>query len=257
MQTDTPPARVNEVPLHPAGEILPAEELRQRACSELLRQAALARGLLPASDLPATDGILSEAASQAIEALLAQEIRVPEPPADECRRYHAAHQAFYATGERVNARHLLFAVTPGVDVVALRNLAETTLLDLRCHDGSTDKFAQAASRQSNCPSGAEGGHLGWLSATDCAPEFAREIFGQAGVGVLPRLVHSRSGFHVVEILAREPGVEQPFEAVRGAVVMAMRQKAHVNALRSYLRQLAAGAALSGVDLETADGALGQ
>jgi peptidyl-prolyl cis-trans isomerase C len=219
--------------------------------------AALARGLLPASDLPATDGILSEAASQAIEALLAQEIRVPEPPADECRRYHAAHQAFYATGERVNARHLLFAVTPGVDVVALRNLAETTLLDLRCHDGSTDKFAQAASRQSNCPSGAEGGHLGWLSATDCAPEFAREIFGQAGVGVLPRLVHSRSGFHVVEILAREPGVEQPFEAVRGAVVMAMRQKAHVNALRSYLRQLAAGAALSGVDLETADGALGQ
>ncbi len=119
MQTETLTARVNAVPLHLAGEILSTEELRQRACSELLRQAALAGGLLPASDLPATDGILSEDASQAIEALLARELCVPEPPEDECRRYHAAHPTFYATGERVNARHLLFAVTPGVDVVAL------------------------------------------------------------------------------------------------------------------------------------------
>jgi hypothetical protein len=41
----------------------------------------------------------------------------------------------------------------------------------------------------------------------CAPEFAREIFGKPEVGVLPRLVHSRFGLHVVEVLAREPGLE--------------------------------------------------
>ena len=250
--TSTTIARINGVAINAADETLSADELRQRACSELLRQAALAKGLLPASDVASNDGVLSERASSAIETLLEQMIVIPEPSDDECRRHHAAHQASYATGERVSARHILFAVTDGVDIVALRNRAEATLLDVRCHDGSDDKFALAASTQSNCPSGAEGGNLGWLTAADCAPEFAKELFGHAEVGVLPRLVHSRFGFHVVEVLARQPGVPQPFEAVRGAVVMTLQQQAYVTALRHTLQQLAAQATLVGVELETAD-----
>lgn len=256
MPTDTTvtPASINGVNINAAEEKLSGDELRQRACSELLRQAALAKGLLPDNDVPGGDGVLSEEASSAIETLLEQTIVTPDPSDDECRRHHAAHQASYSTGERVNARHILFAVTDGVDIVALRNRAETTLLDVRCHDGKVaeDKFAPAAATQSNCPSGADGGNLGWLTAADCAPEFAKELFGHAEVGVLPRLVHSRFGFHVVEVLARQPGVDQPFDAVRGAVVMAMRQKAYVTALRHYLQQLAAEATIVGVDLETAD-----
>lgn len=245
---------VNAIPLNSADEILSADELRQRACSELLRQAAMASGLLPANDEPATGGVMSEEASRAVDTLLEQTLTIPEPSEDECRRHHAARQAFYCTGEKVRARHILFAVTQGVDVVALRNRAETTLLDVRCHDGKRfeDRFAMAASTQSNCPSGAEGGSLGWLGSADCAPEFARELFAHAEVGVLPRLVHSRFGFHVVEVLERKPGVEQPFEAVRGAVAMSMRQKTYVSALRYYLRQLAVQAVIVGVDLEAAD-----
>lgn len=257
MLMDTPVqsevARINGVALHGAEEALAADELRQRACSELLRQAAQGQGLLPASDTPSADGVLSEDAASAIEALLAQSLAIPEPSEEACRRHHAAHQGFYSTGERVQVRHILFAVTQGVDVVALRNRAETTLLDVRCHDGSrVDGFANAAATLSNCPSGAQGGDLGWLTTEDCAPEFSKELFGHAEVGVLPRLVHSRFGLHVVEILAREPGVEQAFEAVRGAVAMSLRQKTYVTALRQYLRLLAGQALIEGVDLEAAE-----
>jgi peptidyl-prolyl cis-trans isomerase C len=257
MQIETPQqgiARVNGVALNAAEALLSDEELRQRACSELLRQAAIAQGLLPASDAPGTDGVLSEDATSAIEALLEQSLAIPEPSEEACRRHHAAHLATYSTGERVNVRHILFAVTQGVDVVALRNRAETTLLDVRCHDGSQadEAFAKAAATLSNCPSGAEGGNLGWLTAQDCAPEFARELFGHAEVGVLPRLVHSRFGLHVVEVLQREPGQEQAFEAVRGAVAMSLRQNTYVTALRQYLSLLAGEARIEGVDLEAAD-----
>ena len=74
MPTDTATtiARINGVALNAADEKLSAEELRQRACSELLRQAALAAGLLPASDVASGDGVLSESASSAIETLLEQ-----------------------------------------------------------------------------------------------------------------------------------------------------------------------------------------
>lgn len=246
-------ARINGVVLHTAEDSLSADELRQRAYSELLRQAAQSLGLLSASDQPGADGVLSEDATHAIEALLEQSLSIPEPLEEACRRHHAALQSTYSTGERVKVRHILFAVTQGVDVVALRNRAETTLLDVRCHDGSkVDGFANSATTLSNCPSGANGGDLGWLTTEDCAPEFSKELFGHAEVGVLPRLVHSRFGLHVVEILAREAGVDQPFEAVRGAVIMSLRQKTYVTALRQYMRLLAGQAVIEGVDLEAAE-----
>jgi len=253
IDTVTAIARINGVALHGPAENLAPEALRQRACTELLRQAAQREGLLAAADPPGTDGAISEAATAAINALLERALRVPEPSDEACRRYHAAHAGRYASGERARIRHILFAVTPGVDVVALRKRAEGTLVDVRCHDGAAgDGFANAARTLSNCPSGAEGGDLGWVEAKDCAPEFAREIFGKAEIGVLPRLVHSRFGLHVVEVEDRKPGVVPEFAAVRGAVAVALRQQGFVTALRQYLQVLAGAAIVEGVDLEGTD-----
>lgn len=245
-------ARVNGVALHGPQDELAPEELRQRACTELLRQAARRAGLLALDDVGSTDGTTSEAATAAIEALLERSLPLPDPSEEACRRHYAAHQATYRTGERVCLRHILFGVTPGVDVVALRKRAELAMLDVRCFDGhASPSFARLAAELSNCPSGADGGDLGWLAGSDCAPEFAREVFANPEVGVLPRLVHSRFGLHVVEVLEREPGTQQPFEAVRGAVEAALRQQAYVAALRQYLQVLAGEAAVEGVDLDAA------
>jgi len=244
---------VNGKPLHRPGETLSMAELRQRACSELLRQRAQAEGLLDAGDPPVTDGAISEAASTAIEALLERAFTVPGPSEEACRRYHAAHPGKFAAGERVRVRHILFAVTPGVDVAALRKRAEAALLEVRCHNGSAkDGFTTAAAALSNCPSGAQGGDLGELTTQDCVPEFAREVFGKAEIGVLPRLVHSRFGLHVVEVQARVAGDAPRFEAVRGAVQLALQQQGFVTALRQYLQVLAGEAMVEGVDLEGAD-----
>ena len=250
--TEAAVARINGVPLNTPQEDLTIEQLRQRACTELLRQAAIGAGLLEAGDPAPVEGATSEAASEAIDAWLERELQMPEPSQEACRRYFEAQPARYRTGERVSVRHVLFAVTPGMDVVALRNRAEACLLDVRCHDGSAgDGFGRAARELSNCPSGAEGGELGWLTVADCAPEFARELFGHVEVGVLPRLVHSRFGLHVVEVLEREPGAAQSFESVQGAVRMALRQQTYVTALRQCLQLLAGAAAVEGVALDAA------
>lgn len=245
---------VNGVLLAHPDERLGGEELRQRACTELLRQAAIDAGLLAADDPAPLAGAISEAASAAIEALLDQALAVPEPSDEACRRHHAANAARYAVGERARVRHVLFAVTPGVDVNALRQRAEACLLDLRCATPGEAgaRFAEVAACTSNCPSGADGGDLGWLGAADCAPEFGRELFGHAEIGVLPRLVHSRFGLHVVEVLARESGVAPAFESVQAAVAQSLRQQSFATALRQYLQLLAGQADLQGVDLDAAE-----
>jgi len=251
-------ATVDGVPLAAADEALTAQQLRSRASVELLRQAAIRAGLLPADDPAPARGVVSEAAAVAIEQLLDQELVRPEADEATCRRYHAANPKRFAVGERVRVRHVLFAVTPGVDVDALRRRAEDCLLDLRARrHGEADRFVEAAARLSNCPSGQDGGALGWLTAADCAPEFASEVFGHPEVGVLSRLVRSRFGFHVVEVLERDAGTVPPYEAVRAAVRQALERHAYATALRQYVEVLAGQAHVDGVDLDTASSPLVQ
>ena len=63
-------AQVNGVVLAYPNEQLTAEALRQRACAELLRQAAIRAGLLAEDDPLPLGGAMTESASAAIERLL-------------------------------------------------------------------------------------------------------------------------------------------------------------------------------------------
>lgn len=245
---------VNGVALAAPGEAVAPAELRLRASTELLRQAAQRRGLLAADD-PAEPGILSAAAEAAIEALLERELALPEPAEADCRRHYEATRARFRRGDRVLARHILFAVTPGVDVGALRSHAEAQLIDLRASDGAA--FERAAARWSNCPTGATGGALGWLGREDCAEEFAAAVFEGREVGVLPRLVATRHGFHVVEVLQRVEGETPAYAEVAGAVTQALRAAAFASAARQFVQVLAGEARVVGVDLEAADSPLTQ
>ena len=231
-------AHVNGVPLTLPDEALDEATLRQRACTELLRQAAVEAGFDDAS------------AADAIERLLERELGLPDPSEDACRRHFEADPERWGSGERLHLRHVLFAVVPGVDVAALRRRAEALLIELRCAEPRGEAFSQAARQWSNCPSGADGGgDLGWLTRRDVAPEFARQVFGQQTIGVLPSPVHSRHGLHIVEVLHREPGAAASFAAVRGAVALALRRQAWINALRQYLQVLAGRATIGGVRLD--------
>ena len=251
MNATTLMASVDGVALQRPEEDLSPAELRQRACTRLLLQEAQRHGLTQADD----DPVITEAQAQAIETLLERELAIADPDDETCRRHHAAHRARFGTGERVRARHILFAVTPGVDISALGAFAEQLLVGLRCASDRDESFAQVARKHSNCPSGANGGELGWIGASDCAPEVAREIFDRpaadaaAATGILPRLVRSRFGLHIVDVIEREPGIELPWEEVRAAVVADLRRQSWITALRRYLGDLAARATIEGVEID--------
>ena len=254
-------ASINGVALHAAGETLAPEELRQRACTELLRQATIQAGLLDATDAAPVDGVASEAATQAIDALLERAVHLPEPTDEACRRHHAAHPARYRSGERVEVRHILFAVTPGVNVHALTIHAEKALLELTRKDASPGRFAQLAAELSNCPTSEQGGDLGWIGPDDCAPELANELFHQKhsqwGMGVHPRLIHTRFGFHIIEVLERRAGKQPAYAEVRERIAALLAMQSRARALHQYMSLLVGEALVEGIDLEGADSPLVQ
>jgi peptidyl-prolyl cis-trans isomerase C len=217
------------------------------AVRQLLAERAVQVGLCPALEA-------GEPLDRAIERLLEQEVVTPEPDEAACRRHYDARRADYRSGDLVFARHILFAVTPGAPVEALRRKAEETLHEVQRDPG---RFAALARERSNCPSGQLGGELGQLQRGECVPELERELFTHEQADVLPRVVTTRYGFHVVAVDFRVTGCELPFEQVHDRVAADLAKRATEQALRQYVFLLAAQARIEGVDLGAATSPLVQ
>lgn len=249
------PASVNGIALHALGEQLGAEALRERAYAELLRQQAVRLGCLPEQAVSLAPE-LGAAEREAIEAMLEREVLLPEPSEEACLRHYAANKSQHVIDQAVHLRHILFAVTPGVDVQKLAQRAEAALLELTRKDAPAGRFEQLAAELSNCPSGAQGGDLGWIGPRDCAPELAQALFFQSepgfGIGLHPRLVHTRYGLHIIELLERRKGRQLEFEAVRDSIAAQLELRSRATAWRQYMLLLVGQAEIVGLELEGAD-----
>lgn len=257
---ELPTARINGIALHPAGQRPLEDELRERAYTELLRQRAVAQGLLAphAGELAPEP---TDAERQVLEDMVDADVHSPQPQDDECQRYYQAHTAQFRIGQALHVRHILFAVTPGINVQALAVHAEKALLELTHKDTPPTRFAELAGELSNCPTSTQGGDLGWIGPDDCAPELARELFHQphhqGSVGVHPMLVHSRFGFHIVEILERREGTVPQYAEVQERIARQLAMQSRARALHQYMALLAGDAELEHIALDAADSPLVQ
>lgn len=251
--TTVPEVRINGRRLH----IGPGEDLetvRERAWGEVLRQEAVRQGLLT-EDSGELAPTLSAEQQQLIEDMLDAAVQTPEPTPEACQRYYDAHKPRFTHCQQAHLRHILFAVTPGVPVQKLAERAEAALLELSHKDAAAERFAQLAAELSNCPSGAQGGDLGWVGPQDCAPELSQFLFMQEGgiaSGLQPRLVHSRFGLHIVDVQDQRPGELAPFAQVQGRIAGELTLQSRATALRQYMLLLVGQARVEGIELEGAD-----
>jgi peptidyl-prolyl cis-trans isomerase C len=212
--------------------------LHAAAVRELLRQRAVATALV-AEDASA------EEIDAAVERLLEREVATPEPTPEECQRHYQANAKQFVAGELVAARHILFQITPGASVNALRAKAELTLAELL---KAPERFEALARECSNCPSAEHGGNLGQLQRGEMVPEFEQALFDGDWTGIRAQLVRTRYGFHIVAVDRRAQGRTIPFEAVREAIATRLRARVERRALEQYVRVLAGRADVRGVDL---------
>lgn len=180
-------------------------------------------------------GIERDTEEATIDALLEREVVVAPPTDAECRRYYAQHPQRLRAGALAEVDHILFAVTDAVPLAPLRERAEATLREVLAEPAT---FAARAAALSNCPSGADGGSLGPITRDAVVPEFWRAIESFGTTGIIPRLVETRYGLHIVRVARYVAGDPLPYEAVADRIAA---QLAHRNlrvALRDYAHTLA-------------------
>ena len=218
------------------------------AARELLRQRAVALGLL------ATDEKGDDTVGAAIERLLGEEVEMPSPTEAECRRHYDAHRQAFTSGDLVHVRHILFQVTPSVPLPEMRARAERALNQLLA---APERFASLAAELSNCPSGRQGGNIGQIGRGETVPEFEKAVFRLGAAGLLPELVKTRYGFHIVAVDKVIPGNPLPFETVKEEIARTLKARVEETALRQYVSVLAGQAEIVGVDLDAASSPLVQ
>lgn len=168
-----------------------------------------------------------------IDALLEREVAVPPPTDAECRRFYAQHPQRFRAGALAEADHIL--LTDAVPLAALRERAEATLHEVLA---APETFAAKAAELSNCPSGRIGGSLGQIARESVVPELWHAIEAFGATGIIPKLVATRYGLHVVRVSRYVAGDPLPYEAVAERIAAHLADRNLRVALRDYAHTLA-------------------
>lgn len=189
-------------------------------------------------------GVQGDTDEAVIDSLLAKEVALPQPDEETCRRHYQQHPEHFTVGECLEAEHILFQVTQDVDLQGLRQRAQAVLEQVQ---NAPAQLPVLAKQFSNCSSAAVGGSLGQLSRGQTVPEFERVVFAMPEGQVLPRLLETRHGLHVVRVLRRAEGNVLPYDQVSDSIRDALSAANQAIAWRQFLQRLAGQARIEGME----------
>lgn len=182
--------------------------------------------------------------------LVETEITVPEPDEQVCRRYYEQNRACFRSSDIYEAAHILIAARRD-DLIAYdraRLEARSVLAEIR-RDSS--QFSDLAKVHSACPSGAQGGNLGQITAEQTTPEFEQALFKLAE-SEISELIATRYGWHIIRMGRKIAGRELPFELVAERIADYLREQVMRRASAQYIARLVSRARITGIDIAGAE-----
>jgi len=245
-------AIAREIQNHPAGQ--PALAWQQATRALVIRELLLqeARRLGNAADARTDEDGRRETTEEALlRALTEQEIVTPEPDEETCRRYYDNHRDRFRSPDIYEAAHILFAARredPAAFEQA-RQQADAALAELWLRP---DRFSAFASSYSACPSGAQGGNLGQLTAGQTTPEFEEALLALKPGRICERPVPTRYGIHIIRLDRKIEGRQLPFEMVAERIADYLRDSVARRATAQYIARLVSNATITGIDIEGAE-----
>ena len=136
----------------------------------------------------------------------------PAPTEQDIRAHFDAHRGEYVKSERVLAQHIL--ITPDGTTETSKAEAKSKIAAIRKRIVEEGKnFSVEAAAHSRCPSGKQGGSLGWFSRGMMVPEFDKAAFEMKD-GEVSDIIETQFGYHIIYKTAHEDAQEADFDEVR-------------------------------------------
>jgi peptidyl-prolyl cis-trans isomerase C len=237
-----------EVQHHPAPTPAEAWKAAARALvvRELLLQEARRLGV-PCQPLTDGDGRRETKDEALLRTLIKNEVQTPKADVDTCRRYYEQNRPRFRSADIYEASHILFAArrNDGSAYAQARQAAEGVLAMLLA---APEQFVAMAKAHSACPSAAQGGNLGQITAGQTTPEFERVLFALAPGEIAAEPVATPYGFHIVRLERKHEGREIAFELVAARIADYLHESVQRRALAQYVARLVSASAIEGITL---------
>jgi peptidyl-prolyl cis-trans isomerase C len=240
-------AIAREVQQHPASTPLAAwkEAARALAIRELMLQEARRLALTPEPQAD-PDGRRETDDEALIRMLVEQEVTVPQPDMDACRRYFDQNRRRFRSTDIYEAAHILIAAKAS-DTTNYGRARDKALAILAEVTQAPERFSELARIHSDCPSAAQGGNLGQITCGQTTPEFERALKTIVPGSISDAPIATRYGFHVIRVDRKIEGCELPFEAVATQIAGYLAESVERRAAAQYIARLAARAMVTGVE----------
>lgn len=158
---------------------------------------------------------------------------IADPTEDEVAKFYEAHKAEFVVPHQVLCQHIL---VKGSDDAALDKIKA---IRERIVSGGAD-FAEEAKKNSDCPSGQEGGSLGWFGRGMMVPEFDKVAF-EMKKGEVSGVVSTQFGYHIIYKADEKGGGQQTLVDVHDQIKDLLRHEARGRAMDAFVAELRANA----------------
>ncbi len=153
---------------------------------------------------------------------------VADPTEDEVAAFYEAHKDEYVEPEQVLCQHIL---VKGSDDAALDKIKA-----IRARIVAGADFAEEAKKHSDCPSGQQGGSLGWFGRGMMVPEFDKAAF-EMKKGEVSGVISTQFGYHIIYKAGHKGGGKQTLVDVHDQIRDLLRHEARGRAMDAYVAQL--------------------
>ena len=185
----------------------------------------------------------AKAAGKTREELVEEATKDAAVPTDEeCEKYYNENPDAFKEPPQVRASHILVK-TDGADEdekAKARAKIDSIRAQITGEINVEQAFADAARENSDCPSGKEGGDLGWFGPGQMVPEFDKAAFAMK-VDEISEVVETQFGFHILRKTGEKPGGEKAFSEVKDGLKEALARNAKNAAFGRFMGELRADA----------------
>ena len=154
---------------------------------------------------------------------------VADPTEDEVTAFYEAHKAEYVEPPQVLCQHILVKGSNDAALDTIKEIRERIVNDKA-------DFAEEAKKHSDCPSGAQGGSLGWFGRGMMVPEFDKAAF-EMKKGEVSGVVTTEFGYHIIYKADERGGGQQTIVDVHDQIKDLLRHEARGKAMDAYVKEL--------------------
>ena len=160
------------------------------------------------------------------------------PSDEDCEKYYNENREAFKEPPQVRASHILVKVDTADETEKAKARAKIDSIRARIvgEINMEQAFADAARENSDCPSGKEGGDLGWFGPGQMVGEFDKASF-EMKVDEISGVVETQFGFHIIRKTGEKPGGEKSFDEVKAGLKEALSREAKNAAFVKFMGEL--------------------